>query len=114
MVLEVNGARGEVALKVGGIDLVIAATMEGLAAVSTHLGCKSLEDLFVRLSAVEVAATRSAIMFLTVKGDHEEAIKQLGLSDFAACNAAFVAALGHHFEGNSGNVKAAEAPAKAA
>lgn len=104
MALEVNGARGEVALKVGGVDLVIAATMNGLAAVSTRLECKSLADLFARLSGVEIAATRAAIDLLTVRGDKVAAVAKLKLRDFKACADAFAEALTHHFrddeEGN--------------
>lgn len=109
MALEVNGARGEVALKVGGVDLVIAATMQGLAAVSTRLGCSSLQELFLRLSGTEVAATAAAISLLTVRGDSAAAIDKLKLKDFAECAEAFAKALSHHFEDDVGNEKAAEA-----
>ena len=108
MALEVNGARGEVALKIGDVDLVIAATMAGLAAVSTHLECKSLSDLFIRLSGVEPAATMAAVTFLTVRGDHAAAIKALKLQHFKACADAFGKALAHHFDGELGNEKAVE------
>lgn len=107
MALEVNGARGEVALKVGGVDLVIAATMNGLAAVSTRLECKSLADLFVRLSGVEIAATRAAIELLTIKGDKVAAVAALKLKDFRACADAFATALAHHFKDDEGNDEAA-------
>lgn len=106
MALEVNGARGEVALTVGGTDLVIAATMKGLAAVSTRLGCQSLQDLFMRLSGTEVAATMAAISLLSVRGDAEKAVDALTLKDFPACAEAFAKALSHHFEGAEGNGEA--------
>ncbi|MDI7923405.1 hypothetical protein [Ferirhizobium litorale] len=108
MAHEVNGARGEVALRAGGEDLVIAATMHGLAAVSTQLECKSLADLFERLSGVEVGATLAAIQCLTVRGDKIKALGKIKLKDFKACAAAFNAALSHHFEGDEGNDQAAE------
>lgn len=107
MALEVNGARGEVALKVGGVDLVIAATMNGLAAVSTRLECKSLADLFVRLSGVEIAATQAAVELLTVRGDAAKAVSKLKLKDFKACADAFSTALTHHFQDDEGNGEAA-------
>ncbi|TPM67459.1 hypothetical protein [Mesorhizobium sp. B2-2-1] len=107
MALEVNGARGEVALKVGGVDLVIAATMAGLAAVSTRLDCKSLADLFLRLSGVEVAATHAAIELLTIKGDWVAAQAKMKLKDFKACADAFAVALSHHFSDDEGNGDAA-------
>jgi hypothetical protein len=107
MALEINGARGEVALKVGGVDLVIAATMAGLSAVSTRLECKSLADLFVRLSGVEVAATMAAIELLTVRGDKFAAAAALKIKDFKACADAFALALAHHFDGEPKNEPAA-------
>lgn len=106
--LPVNGARGEVALRVGGVDLVIAAEMERLAAVSTALECKSLSELFTRLSAVEVAAVTTALPLLTVRGDAAAAGKKLKLKDFAACADAFSKALSHHFQADGGNGEAAE------
>lgn len=114
MTLEVNGARGEVALTIGDVELVIAATMEGLSAVSTALDCKSLADLFVRLSAVEISATRAAISYLTVKGDHTAANKALKLKHFKEVAAAFDKALSHHFDIEPGNEVAAAEPTKAA
>lgn len=108
MALEVNGARGEVALRIGDVDLVIAATMSGLAAVSTRLECKSLADLFMRLSGVEPAATVAAISHLTVRGDREAAQKALSLKHFNACAEAFNKALAYHFEGEPGNGGAVE------
>lgn len=109
MALEVNGARGEVALKIGDVDLVIAAEMVGLANLSTHLKCESLSELFLKLSGVEPATTMAAIQFLTVRGDKAAALKAMKLSDFKACAEAFSAALAHHFEGASKNEEAKEA-----
>lgn len=108
MAHEVNGARGEVALTIGGVDLVIAATMKGLAAVSTRLGCNSLQELFLRLSGTEVAATIAAISLLTLKGDAEKAVDVLTLKDFPACAKAFAEALSHHFDGEEKNGEAAK------
>lgn len=106
--LPVNGARGEVALRIGKVDLVIAAEIGRLAAVSTALECKSLADLFTRLSGVEVAATRAAIPHLTVLGDSAAAVEQLKLKDFKACAQAFSKALAHHFQADEGNVEPAK------
>ncbi|TGR32999.1 MULTISPECIES: hypothetical protein [unclassified Mesorhizobium] len=107
--LEVNGARGEVPLWVGNTPLAIAATMAGLAAVSTRLECKSLNDLFQRLSGVEAAATMAAIDLLTVRGDRGAAIDALKLKHFKACSDAFALALSHHFDGEQKNDQAASA-----
>jgi hypothetical protein len=81
--------------------------MQGLAAVSTRLECKSLGDLFVRLSGVEVAATNAAIELLTVRGDAAAAAAKLKLKHFKACADAFALALSHHFKDDEGNGDAA-------
>lgn len=109
--LPVNGARGEVALWVGDVPLVIAATMEGLSTVSSHLECKSLADLFLRLSGTEVAATRAAIPALIVHGDAGKALERLKLKHFKPIAEAFAKALSHHFdeEEDQGNGKPAKA-----
>lgn len=106
--LPVNGARGEVALRVGSVDLVIAATMQGLASVSTRLGCQSLQELFLKLSGTEVAATIAAISLLTIRGDHAKALEEIRLKDYPAIADAFAKALAHHFEDAPGNGAAAE------
>ncbi|PRD42180.1 hypothetical protein C5748_17085 [Phyllobacterium phragmitis] len=106
--LPVNGARGEVALWVGDVPLVIAAEMEGLSVLSTRLECKSIQDLFTRLSGAEVAATRAAIPSLTVRGEPAKALEKLKLKHFAAIAEAFARALSHHFEDDEGNAGAAE------
>ncbi|KAB2748046.1 hypothetical protein [Brucella anthropi] len=101
--LPVNEARGEVALWVGAVPLVIAAEMEGLSILSSRLECKSLHDLFTRLSATEVSATRAALPSLTVTGDAAEALKVLKLKHFKAIAEAFSKALSHHFDDDEGN-----------
>lgn len=105
--LPVNGARGEVALKIGTVNLVIAAELARLAAVSTALECKSLSDLFMRLSGVETAAVMTALPLLTVRGDAAAALKALKLKHFSACADAFNKMLAHHFEDDAGNAEAA-------
>jgi hypothetical protein len=107
--LPVNEARGEVPLWVGNVPLVIAAEMGRLSAVSSRLQCKSLNDLFLRLSQVEVAACMAAVELLAVKGDVAAAVGKLNFSHFPACAAAFGEALSHHFDGDEGNVEAAKA-----
>jgi hypothetical protein len=107
--LEVNEARGEVALWIDDVPLVLAAEMGRMAAVSTRLGCKSLNDLFLRLSDVEAAATVAGIELLTVRGKALDAIMKLKLKHFGACKVAFMAVLAHHFDGeDEGNAEAAD------
>ncbi len=110
--LEVNGARGEAELWVGDVPLVVAASMSGLAAVSTRLECKSFQELFIRLSDVEAAATIAGIELLTVRGDRLAAIQALKLKHFPACKAAFLTVLSHHFDGDEGNVEAVDEAAQ--
>ncbi|KEA07479.1 hypothetical protein CN09_11265 [Rhizobium rhizogenes] len=104
----VNEARGEARLVIDDVELVLAATMHGLAAVSSRLQCKSLNDLFIRLSAVEPAATVAGIEILSIKGDVDKALDKLRLKHFAACGLTFNAILAHHFDGDEGNVEAAK------
>ncbi|WFU88989.1 hypothetical protein QA644_08090 [Rhizobium sp. CC1099] len=101
-------ARGEARLLIDDVELVLAAEMGRLSAVSTRLQCKSLNDLFMRLSGVEAAATLAGIELLTVKGNALEAITKIKLKHFSACAAAFSAILAHHFDGDEGNVEAAD------
>lgn len=107
MTLPVNGARGEVPLRIGEVDLVIAASMEGLSSLSTRLECKSMADLFGRLSNVEVAAAVAAVDLLTVRGDKKAALAGLKLGHFSAVAGALAQALSHHF-GDEGNDEAVE------
>lgn len=111
--LNVNGARGEVPLKIDDVELVIAATMEGLAALSTKLQCQSLADLWGRLSAMEVNAVLAGINTLTVKGDKSAALAVLKIKHFKACQNAFIMALNHQIDGEEGNEDAAEEKTKA-
>jgi hypothetical protein len=104
----VNEARGEARLVIDGVELVLAAEMARLSAVSTRLQCKSLNDLFMRLSGVEAAATLAGIELLTVKGNALEAITKIKLKHFPDCAAAFSAILSHHFDGDEGNAEAVD------
>lgn len=111
MALSANGARGEVPLRVGSVDLVIAAEIGRLAAVSTALDCKSFGDLYQRLLGVEVAATIAGVQHLAVKGDGARAAAELSLSDFPACAKAFSQALSHHLKEGKAEADEEGAPA---
>lgn len=104
----VNEARGEARLVIDGVELILAAEMARLSAVSSRLQCKSLNDLFLRLSGVEAAATLAGLELLTIKGNVLEAITKLKLKHFPDCAAAFNTILAHHFDGDEGNVGAVE------
>lgn len=108
MALEVNGARGEVALKVGDVDLVVAATISGLAKLSTRLESRSMGDLFEKLANVEVNTVIAGLELLTVRGDAKAAVAALRLGHFPAIAKAFSEALAHHFGDEPGNGEAAK------
>lgn len=108
MAADVNGARGEVALAIAGVDLVIAATMKGLASLSTEIGCKSFGDLFDRLAGGEIDTVMKAIPHLTVKGNAAKAVSDMQLSDMPAAIISINAALAHHLGSKSKNAPAAK------
>lgn len=107
MSLTYNAERGEVPLTVGGVDLVIAAEMGKLAALSGRLNCQSFMELYMKLAGVELASTLAAVEVLAVKGDPAAAIKAMTIADLPACKDAFVAAFLHHTD-KAGNGEAAK------
>lgn len=107
-----NAERGEVPLTIAGVDLVIAASMSGLASLSGRLNCQSFFELYQKLSGVELQATLAAVELLAVKGDSEAAIKSMTIADLPACKDAFMAALLHHAGKSKGNGEAAKGPEK--
>lgn len=66
--MDSNPARGEVAAKIGDIEIVMAATMEGLARLSQATGCETLADFYKRLAGGEIATTMAAIRLFTIRG----------------------------------------------
>jgi hypothetical protein len=108
MSLTHNAERGEVPLTVGGVDLVIAAEMRGLASLSARLGLLGFSELYSRLASAEINATMAAVECLAVMGDAEKAVADMGLSDLPRCTEAFMMAFKHHADKASGNEKAAK------
>lgn len=90
-----NSERGEVPLSVGGVDLVIAAEMGRLAALSARLGSPTFDDFYRRLVGVEIEACRAGIELLCVGGDFGKALVLMTLKDLPACSNAFRDALLH-------------------
>lgn len=99
----VNEARGEARLMIDDVELVLAAEMGRLAALSSRLQCKSMADLFARLTNVEASAAVVGIELLAVEGDWLKALQKLKLKHFKAVSQAFTDILAHHFEGEAGN-----------
>ena len=108
MIATFNSERGEVPLTVGGVELVVAATMGGLAQVSSRLGCQSFGELFRKLTEVEINAVMAGVELLAVRGDTGKALKAMSIADLPACRTAFLAAMMHHADRvPAGNVDAA-------
>ncbi len=60
-----NGARGEVALVIGGVERRLCLTLGALAEIETAFGCNSMAELQVRLkrlSAGELMTVLAALM----------------------------------------------------
>lgn len=106
--IPVNGARGEVALRIGNVDLVIAAEMARLSSLSIAMGYPALAEFHRRILGLEISTAMLAIRHLAILGDVDAALVALRLSHLDNCSNAFVAALNHHFDGEQG--KSAAAP----
>lgn len=91
-----NSERGEVPLTIGGVELVVAAEMGRLAALSSRLGSKSFMDMYSKLADAEVNAVLAGVELLAIRGDVGKALKEITLSDLHKCVGAFVKAFSHH------------------
>ncbi|HWL05000.1 MAG TPA: hypothetical protein VNQ99_08700 [Xanthobacteraceae bacterium] len=111
----VNAERGEVLLTIEDVELVLAAEMRGLAALSSRLRCQSLADLWGRLTAMEVEAVLAGVECLAIRGDVAKALQALKVKHFKACQTAFIHALNYQMgeEGEGGNGAAAGDATKA-
>lgn len=106
MALAYNSERGETPLTVGGVELVVAAEMGRLAALSARLNCQGFMELYLKLANAEINAVVAGVELLSVKGDVGKAIKQMTLADLPACIEAFMTTFTHHADKVSGNEKA--------
>lgn len=98
-----NSERGEVPLTIGGVELVIAAEMGRLAALSTRLGAKTFMEMYSPLAGAEINAVMAGVELLTIKGDVGKALKEMTLSDLHKCVDAFVKVFTHHADKVPGN-----------
>ena len=94
----INPERGEVALKIDDVELVLAAEMTNLAALSSALKCESMLELTRRMLGVEVNAVMAGIACLTISGNKEKALQKLRFKHFPACAMAFRTILSHHVD----------------
>lgn len=108
MTIAFNGERGEKPLSISGVEIVIAAEMGRLAALSSRLGSNSFIEMYSKLAGAEVNAVMAAVELLAVKGDVPKALKAMQLSDLPKCVDAIMAVFAHHAEKVPGN----EQPAK--
>jgi len=108
MSIAYNSERGEVPLTIGGVELVIAAEMGRLAALSTRLGAKTFMDMYAPLVGAEINAVMAGVELLAVRGDVGKALKEMTLSDLRTCVDAFGKVFAHHADKVQGNAEPAK------
>jgi hypothetical protein len=64
-----NKARGEIAVKIGGHDLILCANMENLSHLEEALGGMPLSDVIATLNTAKVSVVLAAAEALCVEGD---------------------------------------------
>lgn len=82
----VNGARGEVALPLGGREVKLCLTLGALAEIETALGCKSMAELDARMRALS-AADLHIVLSALMRGGGEMDVQASGVAPGAAAQA---------------------------
>lgn len=95
-----NAARGERSLTIGGEAIVICASMDGLARLSTELGFPPLAEMLRRLTGGEINAVRSAVEHLAVSGDGVAARAAATVKDLLEATPVITQVLMEHIEGD--------------
>ncbi|WP_407122749.1 hypothetical protein [Bradyrhizobium sp. STM 3561] len=113
MSIAYNEERGEKPLSIGGTEIVVAAEMGRLAALSSRLGASSFVEMYSKLAGAEINAVMAAVELLAVRGDAAKAIKGMTLADLPKCVDAIMAVFAHHAEKVPGNDQAAREKAEA-
>ncbi len=98
-----NPEAGEVSVSVGGQDLILVASIGGLARVSAHCQCKTLFELYERLIGSEPNAALAFIRNCTVAGDAEKALAAVGMKDLIGIGKSAGEAMAAHMDDASGN-----------
>ena len=97
-----NKSRGEVAVTLGGVPLILCATMENLDALeqATDLG---LTDLMRELAGFKLSVLKYSVQSLVVEGDADKAFAGLdaGVGWAAEVQSAIMSALVPDKEGNA-------------
>lgn len=83
-----NGARGEVALAVGGRPRRICLTLGALAEIESALGCRTMAELELRMRALSAVDLMLVVAVLLRGGGETEAAAQIGKLDVAPGEAA--------------------------
>lgn len=83
-----NGARGEVALRVDGADRRLCLTLGALAEIETALGCTRISELEIRLRALSAADLLLVLAALLRGGGETEAASRLANAEVSAGEAA--------------------------
>lgn len=102
-----NTARGEVALTVGGEDLIICATIGGLAQVSAAVKAETLHELYTKIGGGEPNACLAVLGSWTVAGNTAAAVENLKLPDLLKIGQAATAAMASHMDGDDDGGKPA-------
>lgn len=89
MTLPANSARGEVAVRIGRLDVVLAATMEAISQVSSATGYPPLAELCRRMTSGEPATCRAALRAFVIAGEDESGSRLKRDRAAAAAVAAF-------------------------
>lgn len=76
-----NRERGEIPVRIGDEDLILAASLEGLARVSNEIGARSMRELYDRLVQSDPFAVSVALDCLVIKGDAEKAKDNWTMAD---------------------------------
>ena len=102
-----NPERGEVAVTVGGVDLILCAEMQAIARLSKAMDARSLSDFYQRLLGGEPFAMRAVLATLVVDGDADAAIEGFGLDDIDPLRQATERAILAHIGEPPGKAEAA-------
>lgn len=97
-----NKSRGEVAVTVAGVELILCATMENLDKLEQETAGASIAELMRNLGACHKSTLKAGLLSLSVEGDAEKAWSgQTGIVEFPKIQQAVQAALVPDLEGNA-------------
>ncbi len=100
-----NKAKGEIAVTIGGVDLVLAVTPDGLARFDATMAAGTFHEIYRLLSGGGPVAVREALKCFVVDGDGENAWNNLKPHEFMVFGNAMLEALTAHMpKDDPGNV----------